>query len=178
MNFQLIILQQNRQFVNKKVKIAAATVSAAIFFLYFVRLLAVMGQPFAFGQRHVGKDWLEGGLLGRAGIDAEADLTATLPHMADPHLREIFAVGGTLNAVIVLPAAEAIPHGLDGGIDGGGGPVGVAVVGHHTAQVLELLVFVFNRAFQPILAVQIHHNAALVEPVLALKFRLNSEGEE
>mgnify|MGYP007112558967 CR=1 FL=1 len=35
-----------------------------------------MGQPFAFRQRHVGKDCLKGGVLGAAGIDTETDLSA------------------------------------------------------------------------------------------------------
>ena len=62
--------------------------------------------------------------------------------MTDAHLAEVDPVGGALDAVVILPAAEAIPHRLDGSVNGGSRPVGVAVVGHHTAQVLKLLVFV------------------------------------
>ena len=62
--------------------------------LSFVRLLTVMGQPFAFGQLHIGKDRLEGGILRGAGIDAEADFAPPLPYMANTHLGEGHTIGG------------------------------------------------------------------------------------
>ena len=62
--------------------------------------------------------------------------------MANPHLGEVLPVPGALDAVIVLPAAEPIPHGFDIRRNGGGGPVRVSVVGDHAAQVLKLAVFV------------------------------------
>ena len=68
----------------------------------FVRLLAVMGQPFAVSQFHVSKDCPERGILRGAGINAEADLFAALPHVADAHLGEGVAVNGAFNAVIVF----------------------------------------------------------------------------
>ena len=112
-----------------------------------------MGKPFTFGQFHVCENGLEGRILRGTGIDAEADLAASLPHMADAHLGKILTVGGTFDAVIVLLTAETVPHGLDRGVNGGGCPIGVAVVGHHAAQMLKMLVFVFDRALQPVVAV-------------------------
>ena len=43
----------------------------------------------------------------------------------------------------------------------------------------ELLVLVFDGTFEPVLAIQIHHNAALVETVMALgEIRFHDKGEE
>lgn len=102
-----------------------------------------MGRPFTFGHFHIREDRLKRRVLRAAGVDAKADGAATLVHMADPHLTEILAVHGTLDAIIVFPTAEAVPHRPDGRIHGCGGPVGISQVRHHTAQMLELLVFVF-----------------------------------
>ena len=137
-----------------------------------------MGQPFAFGQFHVRKDCLEGRILRGTGIDAKADPAAALPHMADTQLRKMRTVRGTFDAVIILPAAETVPHRLDGRVDGGGCPVGITVVGHHTAQMLKVLVFVFDGALQPVVTVQIHDDAALIKAVVAfLKGSLHHEAE-
>ena len=75
-----------------------------------------------------------------------------MPHMTHPHLGEVFAVGGTLHTIIVYPAVEAVPHGFHGSIDGSGGPIGVSVIGHHSAQVLKPLAFIFHGALQPVVA--------------------------
>ena len=80
---------------------------------YLVRLLAIMRRPLAFGQFHMGENCLERGIFRRAGVDAETDLSAALPHMADTHLWKMLAVSGTLDAVVIFTAAEAVPHGLD-----------------------------------------------------------------
>ena len=82
--------------------------------------------------------------------------------MADAHLAELLAIRGALDAVVILAARKTVPHGLHIGGDGRRGPVGVAVVSGYATQVLELLVLVFHRAFQPVLAVEIHHDATLV----------------
>ena len=73
-----------------------------------------------------------------------------MPHMTNTHLREMLPIGGTLNTIVILPAAEAIPHRLDRGVNGGSGPVGVAVVGHHTAKVLKFFVLILDGSLQPI----------------------------
>ena len=145
---------------------------------FFVRSLTIVGKPLALRHFHIGEGCLEGRILRAASIDAETDLAAAMPHMANPHLREMLPIGGTLDTVVILPAAEAIPHRLDGSVNGGSRPVGVAVVGHHTAKVLKLLVFVFDRALQPVFAVQIHNHAALIETLLAFKLRFHNKGEE
>ena len=134
-----------------------------------------MGKPLTFRQAHIRKGCLEGRILRTAGIDAKADGSTALVHMTNAHLAEPHTVLRTFDAVIILPAAEAVPHGLDGGVDGGGGPVGIAQIRCNTSQMLELLVFVFNGAFQPVFAVQLHHHTALVEAVLALKGCLDDE---
>ena len=43
---------------------------------------------------------------------------------------------------------------------------------------LEVFIFILNGALQPVLTIQVHHHAALVEAVLALEFCLHDEGEE
>ena len=75
-----------------------------------VRLLSVMCFPGAFCQLHMAENRCEGGILRRTGIDAEPDLFVSFSHMTDPHLFPAHSVFRTLDAVIILPAAEAIPH--------------------------------------------------------------------
>ena len=88
--------------------------------------------------------------------------------MADAHLAETDAVCGAFYAIIIGPAGEPVPHSLDIGRDGRRRPVGIAVVGSHAAKVLEFLVLEFHGTFEPIVAVQVHDNAALVEALMAL----------
>ena len=126
-----------------------------------------MGKPFTFGHFHIGKDCTEGGILRAAGVDAETDLSCAFKEMADPHLVEYSAVPGTFNAEIILAAAQAVPHGFDAGGDLCGRPVRIAVVCHHASQVLEILVFIFNGAFDPVFTVQVQYYAALIETVMA-----------
>src|SRR5699024_7632366 len=135
--------------VPRKPKAAGPT--ACCFFccvccLYFgVRLLAVVGLPLAEYQLEFAEQGGDTAILRRTGIDAEADAPAALQQVADAHLGKVLPVPGTLDAVVVLPAAQAVPHGLDRRVNGRGGPVGVAMVGHHAAQVLVAVVFIFHR---------------------------------
>ncbi len=138
-----------------------------------------MGLPGAFGNLHVGEDGGERRLLGRAGIDSEADQVSTFIDVADAHLAEIQTIGRAFDAVVVIAAREAIPHRLDIGRNGSRGPVGITLVGDHAAEVLELLVLVFDRALHPVLAVEVHDDAALVEAMVALReVGLHHEAEE
>ena len=147
--------------------------------LLLVRLLAVVGLPHALGDLHVREPGGEGRLLRGAGIDAERNLVSAGIHVADTHLAEVDAVAGALDAIVVIPAGEAVPHGLDVSRDGRSRPVGIAVVGGDAAQVLEFLVLIFDRALQPVVAVEVHHDTALVEPVMALgEVGLDHETEE
>ena len=99
--------------------------------------------------------------------------------MAHAHLAEVHAVGGAFDAEVILPAGEAVPHGLHLGRYRRCGPVGVAVVCGHTTKVLELLVLEFHRTFEPIVTIQVHHYTALVEALVALReIRLHHEAEE
>ena len=144
-----------------------------------IRLLTVVRLPHALGNLHVGEDGGERRLLGGARIDAEADLLGCCRHVADAHLTEVHAIGGALDAVVVLAAGETVPHGLHIGGDGRRRPVGIAVVGDDAAQVLELVVLIFDGPLQPVLAVEVHHDTALVEAVVALReIGLHHEAEE
>ena len=99
--------------------------------------------------------------------------------MADAHLAELLTVGGALDAVVIFAAREAVPHGLHIGRNCRRGPVGVAIVGGYAAQMLKLLVFVFHRALQPVLAIEIYHDTTLVEAVMTLReVSLHHEAEK
>ena len=138
-----------------------------------------MCLPHTFRNFHVGKDCGEGRFFGRAGIDSEADFLAASLHVADAHLAEIGPVGGTFYAIVIFSAREAVPHGLDICGNGRCGPVGIAAIGGHAAKMLELFVLVFDRPFQPVLAVQLHNNAALVKALVALcEIGLDNKTEE
>ena len=138
-----------------------------------------MGLPGAFGNLHVGEDGGERRLLGRAGIDSEADHVGSFINVANAHLAEIHSILRAFDAVVVIAAREAVPHGLDIGGNSGGCPVGIALVCNHAAEVLELLVLVFDRALHPVLAVEVHDDAALVEAMVALReVGLHHEAEE
>ena len=126
------------------------------------------GLPGAFGDLHVREYGRERRLLGGTGIDTETDFIGPGIHVADTHLAEVFAVGGALDTIIIGPSGKTVPHGFDIGRNGCGGPIRVAVVGGHAAQVLKFLVFKFDRAFEPVVAVQVHHNTALVKALMTL----------
>ena len=138
-----------------------------------------MSQPLAFGNLHVGEDCRKGGILRAAGVNAKADFTRTLPHMAYSHLGKLLSVQGTFDTVVIFPSAEPIPHGFNLRRDCRGGPIRIAVVGDYAAQVLKLLIFVFYRSFEPVFTVQVHHNATLIKTVVRTsKVRLDYKGEE
>ena len=122
-----------------------------IFGLFFVRFLAVVRFPGAFRHLKIGEHGRETGIFRAAGINTEADRAGTFPYMADTHLGEVFTVLGTFDALVVFTAAEAVPHDFDVSRDGGGCPVGIAVIGRYRAKMLEGFVFVFNGTFQPVL---------------------------
>ena len=88
-----------------------------------------MGKPLAGQKLHMGKCRFEGGILRAAGIDAELNGAIRLPHVANTHLGEMYTILAALDAVIIFPAAEPIPHGVNGCVDGGCCPIGVAHVG-------------------------------------------------
>ena len=90
-----------------------------------------MRFPGAFRDLHVGKHRCKAGILRAAGVDAEANPPAAFPHMANPHLAEMFAILRAFDAVIIFSAAQSIPHGLHIRGDRRGRPVGIAVVGDH-----------------------------------------------
>lgn len=97
-------------------------------------------------------------------------------HVADAHLGEVFAIKRAFDAIVVFTPGKAIPHGFYPGVDGCCGPVGITAIGHDTAQMLELFVLVFNACLEPVLAVEIHYDTALVETVMAFG-KVGSHGE-
>ena len=120
----------------------------------------------------------KGGVFRRTGVDAESDRAGAFMQMADAHLMEDRAVGRMLNAVIIFAAAEPVPHGFHGGGNDRRRPVGIAAVGDNAAQMLQLRIFVFNRGFEPVFAVQIDDDAALVEAMLTFrKIRFHRKAE-
>ena len=52
------------------------------------------------------------------------------------------------------------------------------MIRYHTAKVLKNFILVFNRSFEPIFAVQVHHNSALVKPMLTLELSFNCKREK
>ena len=146
---------------------------------FLVGSLAIVGQPLAFRHFHVGEDGSEGRGLRATGVDTKANFPRCLMEMAHTHLPEGDPILRAFDTEILLSPAQAVPHGGDAGGNFGGGPVGIAVVGDHAAQVLKTLMFVLNGTFQPVLGVQIHHHAALVKAVGAFgKFGFHHKGEE
>lgn len=143
----------------------------------FVRFLTIVGQPFALGQLHMGKDRPERRIFRTAGVDTELNLTFGFMQVADAHLVEPYAIRGTFYAKIILSAAQSIPHGFYLGRDLGGGPIRPTVIGDHAAQMLKLFVLVFYGTFQPVFAVQIQDHAALIEPVAGSKLGFDQEGK-
>lgn len=144
-----------------------------------VRLLTVVSFPCAFCQFHICEHRLERGLFRRARIDTKLYLAATVVHVAYPHLAKMLTVARAFYAIVILSARETVPHGLDSGVNGRRCPIGIAVVGYDTPQMLIRLALVFNAAFQPILAVKVHYDAALVKTVPAFReVCLDNETEE
>lgn len=138
-----------------------------------------MGAPPALCDLHVAECRTEAGVLRTAGVDTKCNFTVALPQVANAHLAEMDAILTALHTVVALPPAEPVPHFLHSGRNIGGGPIGVPVVSHYTAQPLEVFIFVLDRNFQPILTVQIDCNSALVKPMMTFgKFCLYHKGKE
>lgn len=98
--------------------------------------------------------------------------------MANPHLFEVDTVFGIFKTVISSPATEPKPNGFDLGTDFSSCPVRKAVIGHHTSQVLEVIIFIFYRTFEPILRILIKDNSTLVKSSMTTrKIRLHSKGK-
>ena len=148
-----------------------------MWFLLFVRLLTVMCEPFAFCYFHISEGCFEGWIFRAASIDTEGDFTTTLIKMTDSHLREFFAVGWALDAIVILTAAQAIPHLFDVGGDFCSCPIGVAIVGYNAAKSLYLLVFIFNRCFQPTITIMIQNDSALIISCFCFKCSFYNKGK-
>lgn len=127
-----------------------------------------MCLPCARDNFHLRKHRCERRFFRRTGIYAERDVVASFEHMADSHLTEINAVAGALDAVIIPTPGESVPHGFNIGGDGRSCPVGITVVSCNAAKMLKGLIFEFNGALQPVLAIKIHDYAALIKTLVAL----------
>ena len=88
--------------------------------------------------------------------------------MADPHLLKMNPVRRAFNAVVILSPAEAVPHRFYRGVYHCSCPVRISLIRDNTSQMLIFFILIFHRSLQPVLAVQVHHDAALVKPVMAL----------
>ena len=98
--------------------------------------------------------------------------------MADAHLAECDSVCRALDAIIIGAAGETVPHGLHIRRNGSCRPIRVSVVGGYASKLLELLIFIFNLTFEPVVAVKIHHYTALVKTMMALsEISLHDEAE-
>jgi len=98
--------------------------------------------------------------------------------MTNAHLREVHAIVRAFYAIIISTTGETVPHRLHICRDCRSGPVGITVIGDNTSKMLELIVLEFNRTFQPVLAVKIHHDTALVKALMTLgKIGLHDETE-
>lgn len=128
-----------------------------------------MRRPQAFTQGKVRKCRLKRGIFRTAGVYAESDRAVCGVQVADAHLTEINAVIRTFQAKIIVSAAQAVPYALDRSVDFRGRPIGISAVGHDAAQVLKDIVCIFDGRFQPVFAVEIDDDAALVKAVLAFK---------
>ncbi len=151
-----------------------------------------MRLPGAGLQHPVFKASSEGGLGRAAGVQAKrrwearllgriefAHLLGGLPQamqVKNAHLAEIAAIGGGLDQEIGAPAAQSIPH-RGGRGDVGGGPIRITQVGHHAAKTGEFGGLEFNRGFEPVVRIDVDHQAALVELALVIKGHLVGEGE-
>lgn len=128
-----------------------------------------MCQPFAVRYFHIRENRTEGRVLRTAGVDAKRNFPRCFIQVTNTHLMERLTVFRALDTEIIFSAAQAVPHGFYMGRDFRGRPVGIAVIGHHTAQMLKVLIFVFNRTFQLVFTVQIQHDTALVKTVMAFR---------
>ena len=137
-----------------------------------------MCQPFAFRDFHVCKSSLKGRIFRTAGINAKVYCSIAIPHMANSHLLENNTIIGTFDAIIIIPPAKTIPHGFLICSNLSCCPIRVSMIRHHTSKVLEHFVFVFDRSFEPIFAVQVHHDSALVKSLLAFEFRFDDKREK
>ena len=138
-----------------------------------------MGQPLAIGDLHVREGCRKGGILRAASVNAKTDFSCALPHVAYPHLRKKNAILRTLDAVVIFSAVEPVPHCPNVRRDRSRSPVRIPVVRYNTAKVLELRVLILNRPLQPVFAVQIHDDAALIEAVVRTgEICFHHKGEE
>ena len=94
------------------------------------------------------------------------------------HLREVHAIVGAFDAIIISTAGETVPHRLYVRRDCRSSPVRITVVGNYASKMLELFVLKLHGTFQPVLAVKIHHDSALVKAPMALgEICLHDEAE-
>ena len=134
--------------------------------------------PLTFAELHLGEKGAEGRIFRAAGVDTHGDLARRDGHMADAHLVEGLAVKRALDAEVVFAAAEAVPDAMDGRVDGGRRPIGIAAHRHHAAEVLEGLRLVLCRRLDPAFRAEIDGDAALVEAPLAVELRLDGKGKK
>lgn len=137
-----------------------------------------MSSPNAVRNFHFGKDRFERRIFGRAGVYAETNGVSAFEQMTNAHLFEIRSVERVFYEIIRIASVQTIPNGVNRCAYVRCRPIGIAVICDHAAQSLKTAVFIFDGRFQPIVAVQVHNNSALVESALAFKLCPNNEGKE
>ena len=137
-----------------------------------------MRRPFAFGYFHICKCSLKWRIFRAAGIKTKLYFIICFIYMANSHLIEIDSIFRTLNTKIVQAPTESIPDGLDFCIYSGCRPIWISIISYDTSQMLKFFVFIFNRPFKPVFAVEVHDNTALIKTHFAFKFSLNNKRKE
>lgn len=77
-----------------------------------------------------------------------------------------------------ISSAETIPHTAHCSGNFGSRPIRETAICHYAAQMLKFLIFILDGSLQPVITIQIQHNAALIKAVLTVKLRLDHKGEE
>ena len=102
-------------------------------------------------------------------IYTESYLSRALPHMTESHLTEGLPVIGAFNTVIIVSAAEPIPHDFHISRDLCCRPIGISMISHNRSKVLEGFILIFDRGLQPVITIQVHDESALIKPVMTFR---------
>lgn len=132
-----------------------------------VRRLTIVCFPCTFPELHICEDCCKGRVFRRTSIDAKSHSARTFMDMADAHLMPLLPILGTFHTIVIFAARKAIPHHFLTSRDSGCCPIAITMIGNYASQMLELIVLILYRCFQPILAVKIHHHTALVKACMA-----------
>ena len=144
-----------------------------------VRRLTIVCFPCTFPELHIRENCCKGRVFRRTSIDAKSHSARTFVDMADAHLMPLLPILGAFHTIVVFTTRETIPHHFLTSRDGGCCPIAITMIGNYASQMLELIVLILYRCFQPIFAVKIHHHTALVKACMAtMKVGSHHEGKK